>query len=123
MQNPFNGVLNGVMSTPADSFWHKDFVHFADTIANCRKIFKVSVNYAWTTIPAYASGIIGFMLCATEGPPVHFKHPINPLNPENHGVAKGPPKFYNAQMHNAAFQLACFAEKAISVSKDAMNIV
>ncbi|CAB4280823.1 unnamed protein product [Prunus armeniaca] len=42
-----------VMSTPADSFWDKDFVHCADTIANCRKIFKGSVNYAWTTIHAY----------------------------------------------------------------------
>ncbi|KAI5329851.1 PREDICTED: spermidine synthase [Prunus dulcis] len=38
-----------------------------DTIANCAKIFKGSVNYAWTTIPAYESGIMGFTLCTTEG--------------------------------------------------------
>ncbi|CAL9031099.1 unnamed protein product [Prunus brigantina] len=71
-----------VMSTPADSFWHKDFVHCADTIANCRKIFKGSVNYAWTTIPAYER-------------------------------REGPPKFYNTQMHNAAFQVPCFVDKAL----------
>ncbi|KAG5101954.1 hypothetical protein JHK84_046923 [Glycine max] len=38
----------GVFSAPADSLWHKNFV-VADTIANCKKIFKGSVNYAWTT--------------------------------------------------------------------------
>lgn len=43
------------------------------------------------------SGIIGFMLCSKEGPTVDFKHPINPLNQENYGVAKGPPKFYNSE--------------------------
>ena len=43
----------GVFSAPADSLWHKNFV-VADTIANCKKIFKGSVNYAWTTVPTYA---------------------------------------------------------------------
>nr|POF15711.1 spermidine synthase [Quercus suber] len=42
----------GVMSTPAESLWFKNFV-IADTIAHCSKIFKGSVNYAWTTVPAY----------------------------------------------------------------------
>ncbi|KAM1129151.1 hypothetical protein ACFX2I_038942 [Malus domestica] len=103
----------GVLSTPADSFWSKDFVNFADTVANCHKIFKGSVNYAWTTVPAYTSGIIGFMLCSKEGPTVDFKHSINPLNQENYGVAKGPPKFYNSEIHTAAFRLPSFAEKVI----------
>lgn len=45
------------------------------------------------------SGVVGFILCATEGPPVDFKHPINPIDAvPNHGVAKGPPKFYNAEV-------------------------
>lgn len=87
----------GVLSAPADSLWHKNFI-VADTIANSKKIFKGSVNYAWTTVPTYASGVIGFMLCSTEGPPVNFKHPINPLNPKHNGVAKGPPKFYNSEV-------------------------
>ncbi|KAG5028076.1 hypothetical protein JHK87_011590 [Glycine soja] len=43
----------GVLSAPADSLWLKNFV-VADTIANCKKIFKGSVNYAWTTVPTYA---------------------------------------------------------------------
>uniref|UniRef100_I1JZX5 PABS domain-containing protein n=2 Tax=Glycine subgen. Soja TaxID=1462606 RepID=I1JZX5_SOYBN len=81
--------------------WHTNS-EVADTIANC-KIFKGSVNYAWATVPAYVSGAIGFMLCSTEGPPVNFKHPINKLNPEKNGVAKGPPKFYNSEIHATAF--------------------
>lgn len=42
------------MSTPATSYWHKDFEEIADSISNCRKVFKGSVNYAWTTVPAYS---------------------------------------------------------------------
>lgn len=119
------------MSTPAESYWHKDFEEIAHSISNCCKVFKGSVNYAWTTVPAYSrqeqknsnllstlhyllklllfanvfyhgisasSGIIGFMLCSTEGPAVDFKHPVNPLNPDNYGVAKVPLKFYNSEV-------------------------
>uniref|UniRef100_A0A2N9FKU7 PABS domain-containing protein n=1 Tax=Fagus sylvatica TaxID=28930 RepID=A0A2N9FKU7_FAGSY len=43
----------GVLCTPAVSLWFKNFV-IADTIAHCSKIFKGSVNYAWTTVPAYS---------------------------------------------------------------------
>ncbi|XWS37374.1 hypothetical protein CRYUN_Cryun19dG0037500 [Craigia yunnanensis] len=102
----------GVMSCPAEGPWQKDF-NLAHMVANCRKVFRGSVNYAWTTVPAYASGVIGFMLCSTEGPAVDFKHPINPLNPESFGVAKEPPKFYNSDIHAAAFCLPSFTMKMI----------
>lgn len=42
----------GVMSTPADSVWLKNF-NMEQTIAQCRNIFKGSVNYAWTSVPSY----------------------------------------------------------------------
>ncbi|EEF52028.1 spermidine synthase 1, putative [Ricinus communis] len=106
----------GVMSCQADSLWRREF-SLADCIARCRKEFKGSVSYAWCTTPAYVSGMIGFMLCSTEGPPVDFKHPINPLNPENYGVAKGPPMFYNSEIHTAAFCLPSFAKKKMFGSK------
>ncbi|KAK7389046.1 hypothetical protein VNO78_23878 [Psophocarpus tetragonolobus] len=107
----------GVLSAPADSLWHKNFV-VADSITKCKKIFKGSVNYAWTTVPTYASGVIGFMLCSTEGPPVNFKHPVNPLNLEQNGVAKGPPKFYNLEIHAAAFCLPSFVNKVVDPKRD-----
>ncbi|KAJ8772918.1 hypothetical protein K2173_028095 [Erythroxylum novogranatense] len=98
----------GVMSCPADSFWNKDF-SVTDTIEHAKKIFSGSVNYAWCTVPAYASGMIGFMVCSNSE--VDVKHPLNPLNPDNYRVAKGPPKYYNSEVHTAAFCLPSFAKK------------
>ncbi|KAF2289222.1 hypothetical protein GH714_029989 [Hevea brasiliensis] len=106
----------GVMCCPAESLWHTEF-SLSDCIAKCREAFKGSVSYAWCTTPAYASGMIGFMLCSTEGPPVDFIHPVNPLNPENYGVAKGPPLFYNSEVHTAAFCMPSFAKKKMFGSK------
>ncbi|XP_056176764.1 spermidine synthase 2-like [Syzygium oleosum] len=102
----------GVMSAPADSFWLDNF-QMEDTINECRKIFKGSVRYAWSTVPSYSSGTIGFVLCSNDGPAVDFEKPVNPLDTENNGVAKGPPKFYNPQIHAAAFCLPSFAKKVV----------
>ncbi|XP_004297643.1 PREDICTED: spermidine synthase 2 [Fragaria vesca subsp. vesca] len=111
----FQSVANalcpgGVVCTQAESIWlHMHIIE--DIVSNCHQIFKGSVNYAWTTVPTYPSGVIGFMLCSTEGPPVDFKHPVNPLS-ENDG-SKDPLKFYNSEIHTAAFCLPSFAKKVI----------
>ncbi|GMP58034.1 hypothetical protein CsSME_00021856 [Camellia sinensis var. sinensis] len=88
----------GVVCTQAESIWlHMHIIE--DIVANCRQIFKGSVNYAWTTVPTYPSGVIGFMLCSTEGPPVDFKHPVNPIDADDsHCKSKGPLKFYNSEV-------------------------
>ncbi|BAT74662.1 hypothetical protein VIGAN_01237500 [Vigna angularis var. angularis] len=87
----------GVLCTQAESIWlHMDIIE--DIVANCRQIFKGSVNYAWTTVPTYPSGMIGFMLCSTEGPPVDFKHPVNPLNENECQKSARPLKFYNSEV-------------------------
>lgn len=42
----------GVVSTQAESIWlHMHIIE--NIVANCRQIFKGSVNYAWTTVPTY----------------------------------------------------------------------
>ncbi|XP_042499527.1 spermidine synthase 1 [Macadamia integrifolia] len=101
----------GVVCTQAESIWlHMHIIE--DIVSNCRQIFKGSVNYAWTTVPTYPSGVIGFMLCSTEGPPVDFKHPMNPFDAyESNSI--GPLKFYNSEIHSAAFCLPSFAKKLI----------
>ncbi|XAR48056.1 Spermidine synthase [Bertholletia excelsa] len=103
----------GVVCTQAESIWlHMHIIE--DIVANCREIFKGSVNYAWTTVPTYPSGVIGFMLCSTEGPPVDFKHPVDPIDADDsHCKSKGPLKFYNAEIHAAAFCLPSFAKKVL----------
>ncbi|CAA0237627.1 unnamed protein product [Arabidopsis thaliana] len=101
----------GVVCTQAESLWlHMDIIE--DIVSNCREIFKGSVNYAWTSVPTYPSGVIGFMLCSTEGPDVDFKHPLNPID-ESSSKFNGPLKFYNAEIHSAAFCLPSFAKKVI----------
>lgn len=104
----------GVVCTQAESIWlHMNLIE--DLVSICRQVFKGSVNYTWTTVPTYPSGVIGFMLCSTEGPPVDFRHPVNPIS-ENEGVCKtkGPLKFYNSEIHSAAFCLPSFAKRKIS---------
>uniref|UniRef100_A0A0D3D725 spermidine synthase n=1 Tax=Brassica oleracea var. oleracea TaxID=109376 RepID=A0A0D3D725_BRAOL len=133
----------GVVCTQAESLWlHMDIIE--DIASNCRDIFKSSVNYAWTSVPTYPRhvyGVIGFMLCSTEGPHVDFKVPVNPLD-DSSSKSNGPLKFYNAevklslyipfhasrhlipliayilisswfQIHSAAFCLPSFAKKVI----------
>ncbi|XP_056698523.1 spermidine synthase-like [Spinacia oleracea] len=103
----------GVLCAPAESFWHPEF-ELESIIDTCRKIFKGSVNYAWSSVPTYQSGIVGYMLCSTEGPtlPVDFMHPINPLDENiNSGISNQPLKFYNSEMHTAAFILPTFVLK------------
>ena len=100
------------MCTQAESIWlHMHIIE--DIVTNCRQIFKGSVNYAWTTVPTYPSGVIGFMLCSTEGPSVDFKHPVNPVEVNGIDTAKSPLKFYNSEIHSAAFCLPSFAKKII----------
>ncbi|KAE8124187.1 hypothetical protein FH972_019093 [Carpinus fangiana] len=101
----------GVLCIQAESIWFHS-LDIEQLVKKCRQIFKGSVEYAWTIVPAYPSGVIGFLLCSTDGPPVNFKNPINPTEPnESYGVAKGPLKFYNSEVHSAAFCLPSFAKK------------
>ncbi|KAI9174137.1 hypothetical protein LWI28_012492 [Acer negundo] len=69
-------------------------------------------------------GVIGFMLCSTEGSFVDFKHPVNPIDPNRiSGVAKGPLKFYDSEVHSAAFCLPAFAKKAIDTKVESSTTV
>ncbi|KAJ8630414.1 hypothetical protein MRB53_023737 [Persea americana] len=103
----------GVVCTQAESIWlHMHIIE--DIVSVCRQIFKGSVNYAWTTVPTYPSGVIGFMLCSTEGPQVDFRHPVNPIDEKDEqSKAKEPLKFYNSEIHSAAFCLPSFAKRVI----------
>jgi hypothetical protein len=42
--------------------------------------------------------MIGFMLCSTEGPPVDFKHPVNPIDVDDSQRKSKPLKFYNSEV-------------------------
>ncbi|XP_031737628.1 spermidine synthase 1 isoform X2 [Cucumis sativus] len=103
----------GVLCIQAESLWFHS-LDIQILISKCKQVFKGSVQYAWTIVPAYPSGVIGFLLCSTQGPKdVDFKNPINPIDSNtNFGVATQPLKFYNSEVHSAAFCLPSFAKKA-----------
>ncbi|AAC18808.1 Spermidine synthase 1 [Arabidopsis thaliana] len=103
----------GVVCTQAESLWlHMDIIE--DIVSNCRDIFKGSVNYAWTSVPTYPSGVIGFMLCSSEGPQVDFKKPVSLIDTDESSIKSHCPlKYYNAEIHSAAFCLPSFAKKVI----------
>ncbi|XP_040990839.1 spermidine synthase 1-like isoform X2 [Juglans microcarpa x Juglans regia] len=104
-------IPGGVLCIQAESIWFGS-LDIGMLVTKCRQIFRGSVEYAWTIVPAYPSGVIGFLLCSTEGPPVNFKIPINAIDPnEIYGVAKTPLKFYNSEVHSASFCLPSFAKK------------
>uniref|UniRef100_A0A803N1X3 PABS domain-containing protein n=1 Tax=Chenopodium quinoa TaxID=63459 RepID=A0A803N1X3_CHEQI len=42
----------GVLCAGAESFWNQEF-DLESNISMCRKIFKGSVNYAWSSVPFY----------------------------------------------------------------------
>ncbi|KAG0461344.1 hypothetical protein HPP92_021335 [Vanilla planifolia] len=104
----------GVVCTQAESIWlHMHIIE--DIVSNCRQVFKGSVKYAWTTVPTYPSGVIGFMLCSTDGPPVDFQNPVHLIDERDElNKTKGPLKFYNPEIHYASFCLPSFAKRVIS---------
>ncbi|GJZ55121.1 probable protein phosphatase 2C 76 [Tanacetum coccineum] len=101
----------GVLCNMAESMWlHTHLIN--DMISACRDVFKGSVHYAWASVPTYPSGVIGFILCSTEGPPVDFRAPVNPIESLEGALEnQSEPRFYNSQIHRAAFALPSFVRK------------
>ncbi|CAM8959200.1 hypothetical protein QQ045_004341 [Rhodiola kirilowii] len=103
----------GVLCNMAESMWlHTHLID--DMFSVCREIFKGSVHYAWTSVPTYPSGTIGFLLCSTEGPVVDFKHPINPIEKLEGALNyRRELMFYNSDVHTAAFALPSFVKREV----------
>lgn len=94
----------GVLSTQAESLWlHMDII---ESLAKmCKEVFVGgTANYAFTTIPTYPSGQIGFMVCqkAEGGAAVGATEPHRQL-------PGGECKYYHPAIHKASFVLPAFA--------------
>uniref|UniRef100_A0A673UFG5 Spermidine synthase n=1 Tax=Suricata suricatta TaxID=37032 RepID=A0A673UFG5_SURSU len=73
----------------------------------CKSLFPV-VAYAYCSIPTYPSGQIGFMLCS-KNPSTNFRKPVQQLTQKQ--VEQMQLKYYNSDVHQAAFVLPEFARK------------
>lgn len=74
----------------------------------CKEVFPVA-EYGWTTIPTYPAGQIGFMVCSKDGS-VNVKKPVRTWTTEEEDKLL---RYYSKEVHEAAFVLPKFAEKAL----------
>lgn len=108
----------GCVCTQAESLWyHLEIIK--SLAAMCKEVFVGgSVQYAFTTIPTYPSGQIGFMICskASDAGPLDPREPKLTV-PEVPAERNYPPlRYYNSDVHRAAFVLPQFAKEALGPS-------
>jgi spermidine synthase len=75
---------------------------------DCKEVFPVA-EYAYTTIPTYPSGQIGFMVCCKDAER-DVKKPLRTWSTEQEEELC---KYYSKEIHEAAFVLPTFARKAL----------
>ena len=97
----------GVISTQAENQWlHLPLI--TRLKKECGEVFPVA-EYAYTTIPTYPSGQIGFMICCKD-PNRNVKVPVRSWTPEEEAEKC---RYYNSEIHKASFILPTFAKKAL----------
>lgn len=107
----------GVICTQGESLWlHMDIIK--GLAAMCAEVFAGgSVQYAFTTIPTYPSGQIGFMICSKAKADGSVLDPRTPKQ-AGPGVPAGfpPVRYYSPAVHRASFVLPQFAVDSLSAS-------
>lgn len=95
----------GVVCTQGECQWlHLDLI--ANVLGQVRQIFH-SAKYAYTTIPTYPSGQIGFMIATVD-------EAIDVAEPSREVTAATEFQYYSEAIHHQAFTLPAFAQKRLS---------
>lgn len=112
-QKPYFQLLHdaltedGVITTQAESMWiHLDIIK--ELKSACKDVFT-NVEYAYTTIPTYPTGQIGFMVCSKNSK-VDLKKPLRSVSETEEEKLY---KYYSKDIHSAAFVLPNFAKYAL----------
>ncbi|KAL7895679.1 spermine synthase [Trichoderma sp. SZMC 28014] len=112
-QKPYFQLLHdalregGVITTQAENQWlHLPLI--TQLKKDCKEIFPVA-EYAYTTIPTYPSGQIGFMVCCKDANR-NVRVPLRSWTPKEEEEKC---RYYNAEIHKASFILPTFAKKAL----------
>lgn len=94
----------GIVCTQGECVWlHLDLIR---PLIKSISTYFTTVEYAYTTIPTYPSGQIGFII-ATKGRSAGCREPIRKLKNEDDL------KYYTTELHSASFVLPAFAQRAI----------
>lgn len=100
----------GVITTQGECMWlHLKIIK--DVLKTCRGVFPVA-EYAYTTIPTYPSGQIGFMVCS-KNPSANVRVPLRHWTREEELKRN---EYYNSAIHEASFVLPNWVEKALKES-------
>ncbi|TMW65038.1 hypothetical protein Poli38472_009205 [Pythium oligandrum] len=106
----------GIVCTQGECLWlHLDLI--AEVLTRCHAYFP-TVQYAFTTIPTYPSGQIGFVMCSLDDSADALVKPKRVPSDEVAATLR----YYNTRVHEAAFVLPTFAERKIApVRKSGSN--
>jgi len=97
----------GVITTQAENQWlHLSLITNLKT--SCKEVFP-NVEYAYTTIPTYPSGQIGFMVCCKD----KDRDLKKPLRSWSEAEEENLCRYYNKAIHEASYVLPTFARKAL----------
>lgn len=97
----------GIVSTQGECVWlHVDLIR--PLVESIRSIYD-TVEYAYTTIPTYPSGQIGFILATKGGDGGGVRVPVRTPSEEVQETMN----YYTPELHRAAFVLPAFAKRAI----------
>ncbi len=101
----------GIICTQAECQWlHLDFI--TKVYRACCDLFS-NVEYAYTAIPTYPSGQIGFMLLSNTSATAATTAQTAPLRQPSRtpsAEVQASLRFYNSALHTAAFALPQFAQ-------------
>jgi len=92
---------DGIVVTQAESFfYHRKIIK--SLFSFIKDIYPIS-EYYYTLVPTYPSGMIGFTFCSKK------YHPIKDFN-KTEALKLTDLKYYNKDIHRAAFDLPTFAQ-------------
>lgn len=105
----------GVVATQAESLWlHMDIIKGVLSVG--QECFKGGcIGYAYTTVPTYPSGQIGFMLCSkpADGSPNDLSKPKRAV-PDSAPGHQAPLRYYSEALHPTMFVLPRFASETLA---------
>jgi len=114
-ETPFYSAMHkslrdgGIVCTQGESMWlHLDLI---EPLVSAISKFFTTVEYAYTSIPTYPSGQIGFIIAGKNCGSVKVPATV-PTDEQLETM-----KYYSSDIHKASFVLPRFAEKAIFKKK------
>jgi len=94
----------GIVCTQAECLWlHLDIIN--NLVKQSKELYKTA-EYAYTTIPTYPAGMIGFVICSLRGDNFTASVPARKLPSDKL-------RYYNDKIHSASFVLPEFARKKL----------